>query len=71
MQFSITRTCFDTPHRKDVRDATCRTYAIEVGDYFRRVDGEVKEWLFSATPPEVREGLRTFRVPLFTKTLSG
>ena len=52
------------------RNAAGRTYAIEVGDYFRHADGGIKEWLFSAPPPEVREGLRHFRVLLFTKTLS-
>ncbi len=28
------------------------------------------EWLFGATPPEVREGLPKFKVPRFTRTLS-
>ena len=69
-QFSITHPCFDTPHRKTLRDETGLTYAIEVGDYFRRLDGEVQEWLFSAAPPEIREGTRPFRVPRFTRTLS-
>ena len=69
-QFSITHPCFDTPHRKNVRDEGGRTYAIEVGDYYRRQSGEVEEWIFSAAPPEVREGLRPFRMPRFTRTLS-
>ncbi len=59
-----------TPHRKNLRDETSLTYAIEVGAYFRRLDGEVQEWLFSAAPPEVRAGTRPFRVPRFTRTLS-
>ena len=70
LQFSISHPCFDTPHRKNVRDEAGSTYAIEVGDYFRRLDGEVEEWLFSAAPPEAREGLRPFRIPYFTRTLS-
>ena len=69
-QFSITHPCFDTPHRENLLDTEGRTYAIEVGDYFRRIDGEVKEWLFSAAQPEVRAGLRPFRTPRFTRTLS-
>ena len=69
-QFSITHPCFDTPHRVNLRDGSGRTYAIEVGDYFRGRDGEVTEWLFSAAPPEAREGLRPFRVPIFMRTLS-
>ena len=69
-QFSITHPCFDTPHRENLRDETGRTYAIEVGDYFRGREGEVQEWLFSAAPPEVREGLSPFRIPIFMRTLS-
>lgn len=70
LQFSITHPCFDTPHRRDLRDASGRTYAIEVGDYFRNLEGEVTEWLFSAAPAEAKAGLRKFRVPRFTRTLS-
>ena len=69
-QFSITHPCFDTPHRENLRDETGRTDAIEVGGYFHGREGEVKEWLFSAAPPEVREGLPPFRVPVFMRTLS-
>ena len=70
LQFSITHPCFDTSHRKDVRGEDGLTYAVEVGDYFRKLDGEVEEWIFSAAPPEVQEGLRPLRVPRFTRTLS-
>ncbi len=69
-QFSITHPCFDTPHRENLRDETGRTYAIEVGGYFHGGEGEVKEWFFSAAPPEVREELPPFRVPIFMRTLS-
>jgi hypothetical protein len=41
-----------------------------VGDFFRRLDGEVEEWIFSAVPAEVRAGTPPFRVPRFTRTLS-
>jgi len=70
LRFSITHPCCDTSHRKDVRGEDGLTYAVEVGGYFRRLDGEVEEWIFSATPPEMREGLRPFRVPRFTRPLS-
>jgi ubiquinone/menaquinone biosynthesis C-methylase UbiE len=46
LQFSITHPCFDTPHRRNLRNETGLTYAIEVGDYFRNLEGEVTEWLF-------------------------
>ena len=70
LQFSIGHPCFDTPHRRNLRDASGRTYAIEVGDYFRNLEGEVTEWLFSAAPPEAKAGLPLFRTPRFTRTLS-
>jgi ubiquinone/menaquinone biosynthesis C-methylase UbiE len=70
LQFSISHPCFDTPHRRNIRDAHGRTYAIEVGDYFQNRDGEIDEWLFTAAPPEVKQGLRKFRIPRFTRTLS-
>jgi SAM-dependent methyltransferase len=69
-QFSITHPCFDPPHRRNLRDESGYTYAIEVGDYFRGREGEIQEWLFSAAPPEVREGLAPFRIPVFMRTLS-
>ena len=50
LQFSITHPCFDTPHRRNLRDENGRTYAIEVGEYFRNLQGEITEWLFRAYP---------------------
>lgn len=70
LQFSISHPCFDTPHRRNLRDSTHRTYAIEVGDYFLGREGEVDEWLFKAAPVEVKKGLRKFRLPRFSRTLS-
>ena len=70
LQFSISHPCFETPHRKTLRDETGRAYAREVGDYFRRLGGDIEEWIFSAAPPEAREDLHPFRVPRFTRTLS-
>ncbi len=70
LQFSITHPCFDTPHRRNLRDASGRTYAIEVGEYFRNLDGQIEEWIFSAASKELRQSLPTFRVPRFTRTLS-
>jgi ubiquinone/menaquinone biosynthesis C-methylase UbiE len=69
LQFSITHPCTDTPHRVNRRDAG-RTYALEVGRYYEQDAGRVEEWIFSAAPPAVREGLRPFRVPRFHRTLS-
>ena len=70
LQFSINHPCFDTPRRRKLRDANGLVYAVEVGDYFRNLQGEIEEWLFGAAPPEVREGLAKFRIPRFTRTVS-
>ena len=70
LQFSIEHPCFTTPHRKTLRDGTGRAYAREVGEYFRRLDGQVDEWIFSSTPPDVRSSRSHFRVPRFTRPLS-
>jgi len=70
LQISIAHPCFDTPHRRNLRDSNKKTYAIEVGDYFRGRDGEIDEWLFKAAPLEVKHGLRKFRIPRFSRTLS-
>lgn len=70
LQFSITHPCFDTPHRRNLRGPDGRSYAIEVGDYFRDPGGAVSEWLFGAAPAEAREGLAPFRTPIFHRTIS-
>jgi ubiquinone/menaquinone biosynthesis C-methylase UbiE len=70
LQFSITHPCFDTPHRRNLRDANGRTYALEVGEYFRNLNGEISEWLFGAAPVHAKAGLPKFKTPRFTRTVS-
>jgi SAM-dependent methyltransferase len=70
LQFSISHPCFDTPHRRNLRDARGLTYAIEVGDYFRNLDGEVDEWLFGAAALHVKQESPKFKTPRFTRTIS-
>jgi len=69
-QFSIEHPCFATPHRRNLRNPQGRTYAVEVGGYFRRLQGEIAEWIFGAAPPDVRDGLRRFKTPRFTRPIS-
>ncbi len=70
LQFSITHPCFDTPYRRNLRGEDGWTYAFEIGDYFRNLDGEVSTWMFSAAPPQARQGIPEFVTPRFTRTLS-
>ncbi|MBK8969706.1 MAG: methyltransferase domain-containing protein [Lewinellaceae bacterium] len=69
-QFSITHPCFDTPHRRNLRDTDGRTYAIEVGDYFKNLKGELEEWIFGAAPPAEKARWPKFVIPRYTFTLS-
>lgn len=68
LQFSISHPCFDTPHRRNLRDGIGQTYAIEVGGYFRALRGELEEWIFQSAPAEIRASLPKFSVPRFTRT---
>jgi len=70
LQFSICHPCFTTPHRRNLRNEKGLTFAIEVGDYFRNLNGEIEEWLFGAAPAEAKAGLPKFKVPRFTRTIS-
>ena len=70
LQFSITHPCFDTPHRRNVRNEDGLVYSAEVGDYFHDLDGQVSEWIFGAAPPEARKDLPKFKTPRYTRTLS-
>ena len=70
LQLAITHPCFDTPRRGWVRDGAGRKIAYQSGDYFTQAQGQVKAWLFPATPPEVRHGLPPFQTPKFFRTLS-
>lgn len=70
-QFSIEHPCFNPPHRRTLRDDDDHAYAREVGQYFRTINGETDEWIFSTAPVKVRENLRPFRIPRFTRTLAG
>ena len=70
LQFSITHPCFDTPHRRNLRNEQGITYAIEVGNYFQNLNGQIFEWVFGATPLEIKKDLPSFKTPRFTRTIS-
>lgn len=68
-QFSITHPCFDTYHRRNLRDENGNTYAIEVGRYFDAPE-KIAEWLFGSAPEDEKAGLNPFKVPCFYRPLS-
>jgi ubiquinone/menaquinone biosynthesis C-methylase UbiE len=70
LQFSIMHPCFFPSHRRLLRTPQGNAYAVEVGQYFERVDGRIERWLFSAAPPEAKAGLKPFEIPVFHRTLA-
>lgn len=71
LQFSITHPCFATPHRKNLRHwGSHRTYAIEVGDYFKPLTGRIERWIFKAAPAVLKMKYPKFQVPVFNFTLT-
>jgi ubiquinone/menaquinone biosynthesis C-methylase UbiE len=70
LQFSIVHPCFDTVHRRNLRDKNGRTYAIEVGGYFDNSDGKIMEWIFGALPEPMKQELPKFKSPVFRRTFS-
>jgi len=69
-QFSITHPCFLTPKLRWLFDRKGRKDAMAVGDYFRKEDGVIDEWIFGAAPEALKNRFPKFRIPRFDRTLS-
>jgi ubiquinone/menaquinone biosynthesis C-methylase UbiE len=69
-QFSICHPCTDTLHRKNLKDETGTTRALELGGYFHGETSRILQWLFGAAPKELRATLPKFQTPWFHHTLS-
>jgi len=69
-QFSISHPCFATPRWSWVRSEDGIKTALIVGDYFKKLDGVIEEWIFGAAPKEITNKMRKFRIPRFTMILS-
>lgn len=70
LQFSILHPCFVPPHRRVLHNEDGTVRAIELADYFTRIDGSVETWCFSTLPSGQRDKIAPFRVPRFHRTLS-
>ena len=68
-QFSISHP-FATGGWNWERDKNGRKIGLITKDYFKRVDGEIEEWIFGAAPKEITNNMEKFRVPRFHHTLS-
>ncbi|MHA1931581.1 MAG: class I SAM-dependent methyltransferase [Promethearchaeota archaeon] len=69
-QFSILHPCFGDPDHEWVRDGEGKKIGFIVKDYFKKFDGELEEWIFSAAPKEITEKMKNFIVPRFSRTMS-
>ena len=70
LQFSISHPCFSTPKWDWIWDEHKRPVALKCGDYFRELNGEISEWIFGATPDNLKKTTPKFKIPVFTRTLS-
>ena len=70
LQYSISHPATDASHRKNLRGADGKTYALELGGYYERIDGRIDEWIFGAVPAELKKATPKFRTPRFHRTLS-
>ncbi|MHC4753676.1 MAG: class I SAM-dependent methyltransferase [Planctomycetota bacterium] len=70
LQFSISHPCFSTPKWEWICDEDGRRAALKCGDYFRELNGEIEEWIFSDTPDDLKQTMPKFKIPVFTRTLS-
>ena len=69
-QFSISHPCFFTPKMELIYDDNEQPDCIKCGQYYRELNGEIEEWIFSAAPEELKKTRAKFKVPRFTRTLS-
>ncbi|MHA1487362.1 MAG: class I SAM-dependent methyltransferase [Promethearchaeota archaeon] len=69
-QFSITHPCFTISELGWVRNDNGKRTGFIVSDYFKKLNGEIEEWIFGAAPKDMRDKMRKFKIPRFTSILS-
>lgn len=69
-QFSMSHPCFAISESEWVRNEEGKRTGFIVKDYFKKVNGDLEEWIFSAAPKQITEKMRKFKTPRFTRTLS-
>jgi len=70
-QFSISHPCFWNPEWEWVTNEEGIRTGFIIRDYFKKFNGELEEWIFGAAPNELTDKMEKFRIPRFSKTLSG
>ena len=69
-QFSMSHPCFLMSDSAWVENEECKRTGVIIRNYFKKLDGELEEWIFGAAPKELKDKMRKFRIPRFTRTLS-
>ena len=69
-QFSITHPCFTISDLGWVRNDEGKRTGFIVSNYFKKLEGEIEEWIFGAAPKEMTDKMRRFKIPQFTRILS-
>ena len=68
-QFSISHP-LSTARWEWKRDENGKKIGLIIKDYFKQINGEIEEWIFSAAPKEITDNMEKFKVPRFHHTLS-
>ncbi|TFF84501.1 MAG: class I SAM-dependent methyltransferase [Promethearchaeota archaeon] len=69
-QFSISHPCFSSLEHEWIKDENGKKTGYVIRDYFKRLDGEIDEWIYGAAPKDLTDGMNKFKIPLFRQTLS-
>ncbi|MFX1419737.1 MAG: class I SAM-dependent methyltransferase [Promethearchaeota archaeon] len=69
-QFSITHPFISNSDFRWMRNEEGKKIGFIIEDYFKKLNGELEEWIFGAAPKEMTEKMEKFKVPRFTRTLS-
>ncbi|MFX1376063.1 MAG: class I SAM-dependent methyltransferase [Promethearchaeota archaeon] len=69
-QFSIIHPFISNSDYKWIRNGEGRKIGFVIKNYFKKLNGELEEWIFGAAPKELTEKMRKFKIPRFTRTLS-
>jgi len=69
-QFSITHPIVSNSDWKWIRNEEGKKIGFVIEDYFKKLNGELEEWIFGAAPKEITEKMRMFKIPRFSRPLS-
>ncbi len=69
-QFSIIHPLVGGSGWKWIRNQEDKKIGFVIEDYFKKLNGELEEWIFGAAPKEVSEKMKMFKIPRFSRNLS-